>query len=413
MKVNYKLLIDKADKNGLCPLFVRSKLSGVEFKYFTGEKCLPKDWDAEKQQVKRSCSTYRNINECLNKIQMDISHYLHHCKISNITPTVDSIKNALSPKSIETKKTNTDMFFEYYALFLQHLTKKGAKEASIKHYAITRNHLKKWGRELSVNNYTDAVHAEYLDYLRGLRDYHPNHLDNQGRNLKTFFFWGRDNGVFQLSEKHARLQKNYVEPERIWLTDDDLEKLKKVELSEALGRVRDTFLFGCYTGLRHSDLYRLSDDHIIDKGEYRVISIVPQKSVSAMRIAKRVQIPLIPEAEALIAKYKDYNTKTMPMLTNQRMNVYIKEIGKRAAIDYDVEVIRFEKSVPKIVLVPKYELLTCHITRHTFATKSLMLGMDIEVISKILGHSNIKQTLTYAKIVDEFKEKQMLEAWKK
>lgn len=207
MKVNYKLLIDKADKNGLCPLFVRSKLSGVEFKYFTGEKCLPKDWDAEKQQVKRSCSTYRNINECLNKIQMDISHYLHHCKISNITPTVDSIKNALSPKSIETKKTNTDMFFEYYALFLQHLTKKGAKEASIKHYAITRNHLKKWGRELSVNNYTDAVHAEYLDYLRGLRDYHPNHLDNQGRNLKTFFFWGRDNGIFQLSEKTRTFTK--------------------------------------------------------------------------------------------------------------------------------------------------------------------------------------------------------------
>jgi len=85
--------------------------------------------------------------------------------------------------------------------------------------------------------------------------------------------------------------------------------------------------------------------------------------------------------------------------------VYIKEIGKRTAIDYDVEVIRFEKSVPKIVLVPKYELLTSHITRHSFTTGSLMLVMDIEVISKILGHSNIKQTLTYAKIVDEFEEK--------
>jgi integrase/recombinase XerD len=180
-----------------------------------------------------------------------------------------------------------------------------------------------------------------------------------------------------------------------------------------LGRVRDTFLFGCYTGLRHSDLYRLSEEHIMDKGEYRVISIVPQKSVSAMRIAKRVQIPLIPEAEELIEKYKNYNSKTMPMLTNQRMNIYIKEIGKRAGLDYDVEVIRFEKSMPKIVLIPKYELLTCHISRHTFATQSLIRGMKVEVLQKILGHSNIKQTLTYAKVIDEFKEKEMLKAWRR
>ena len=298
-------------------------------------------------------------------------------------------------------------------MFLEYLKKKGAKESSIKHYAITRNHMRTWSRKLDVSEYTDIVHNDYIDYLRSLRDYHPNHLDNQGRNLKTFFFWGRDNGIFKLSERHARLVKNYIEPERIWLTDSDILKISEVVLSESLDRVRDTFLFGCYTGLRHSDLFRLTPEHIIDKGDYKVISIVPQKSITFKRGTNRIQIPLIPEAEALIGKYKQYSLKSLPILTNQRMNIYLKEIGRKAGLDYEVEVIQFEKSTPVIKLVPKCDLLTCHISRHTFATQSLIRGMKIEILQKILGHSNIKQTLTYAKVIDEFKEREMLKAWKR
>lgn len=101
----------------------------------------------------------------------------------------------------------------------------------------------------------------------------------------------------------------------------------------------------------------------------------------------------------------------MPVLTNQRMNIYPKKIGKKAGLDYFVEVIRFEKSTPKIVSVSKYELLTCYIFRHTFATQSLIRGMKVEVLQKISGHANIKQTLTYAKVIDEYKEKEMLKVW--
>lgn len=158
MKIHFKLLIDKIDKEGQCPIFIRSKLNGKEFKYFTGEKCNSKDWDTEKSRIKRSDKNYKKNNECLDKIERDIENYLHLCKISNITPSVESIKDELTVKPILEKKTESEHFFLYFEQFLKYLKTKGAKESSIKHYAITINHLKNWGVELSVTNYTDNVH---------------------------------------------------------------------------------------------------------------------------------------------------------------------------------------------------------------------------------------------------------------
>lgn len=76
-----------------------------------------------------------------------------------------------------------------------------------------------------------------------------------------------------------------------------------------------------------------------------------------------------------------------------------------------IEVVTYEKGKPILKLVPKYEKISCHIARHTYATLSLMRGVPIEVLQKALGHSDIKTTMVYAKVVDEYKDRVILEAW--
>ena len=85
--------------------------------------------------------------------------------------------------------------------------------------------------------------------------------------------------------------------------------------------------------------------------------------------------------------------------------------GVTITINSMVERVFYKNGVPDIEIVPKYECITTHTARHTFATQSLMMGMDVAVLQKILGHADIKTTMIYAKIVDEYKHKVMLDIW--
>src|SRR6185437_3447713 len=149
--------------------------------------------------------------------------------------------------------------------------------------------------------------------------------------------------------------------------------------TERLSQVRDIFLFSCFTGLAYADLQKLRRSEIstgIDGGKW--IFTRRQKTDTASRI------PLLPTAQQILEKYLDHplcrNDKVLPILSNQKMNQYLKEIADVCHID-------------------KY--LTFHIARHTFATTiTLSNGVPIETVSKMLGHRNLKTTQHYAKILD-------------
>ncbi|WP_143092557.1 site-specific integrase [Arsenicibacter rosenii] len=142
-----------------------------------------------------------------------------------------------------------------------------------------------------------------------------------------------------------------------------------------------------------------------------MLSFIPEKSVSVrLKRTKRVEIPLLPDAEIILNRYAG-NYRILPVLSNQKMNDYVKDIAKLAGINTLVEQIRYEKGMPTLVSIPKHELVSSHIARHTFATLLIIKGVPLEVVSKALGHSDLKTTLIYAKIADEYKNQQILNAW--
>ena len=169
--------------------------------------------------------------------------------------------------------------------------------------------------------------------------------------------------------------------ERTALTEFDLIIMTKKDFAnERLSNVRDIFLFSCYTGLSYGDVQKLKKTDIA-KGIDGTIWIHTnrQKTETSSRI------PLLNEAMAIIDKYNDHpkcqiSGLLLPILSNQKMNSYLKEIADSCNID---------------------KILTFHISRYTFATTvTLNYGVPIETVSKMLGHTNIKQTQHYAKLND-------------
>lgn len=169
--------------------------------------------------------------------------------------------------------------------------------------------------------------------------------------------------------------------ERAYLVQEEIQAIVDKEFAtERLNQVKDIFLFSCFTGLAYIDVKQLTRSNIglgIDGGKW--IFTNRQKTDT------RSNISLLPIAEEILDKYKQHpqclnEGKLLPVLSNQKMNSYLKEIADLCEINKE---------------------LTFHIARHTFATTvTLTNGVPIESVSKMLGHKNLRTTQHYAKILD-------------
>ncbi len=169
--------------------------------------------------------------------------------------------------------------------------------------------------------------------------------------------------------------------ERAFLVEEEMQVLASKEfVTERLNQVKDIFLFSCFTGLAYIDVKKLTKNNI-------TIGIDGEKWIytNRQKTDTRSNIPLLPMAEEIIAKYKEHpqclnEGKLLPVLSNQKMNAYLKEMADVCGINKE---------------------LTFHIARHTFATTvTLTNGVPIESVSKMLGHKNLRTTQHYAKILD-------------
>jgi site-specific recombinase XerD len=162
----------------------------------------------------------------------------------------------------------------------------------------------------------------------------------------------------------------------VFLTQCELDALeKKVFFIERLDRVKDIFLFSCYTGYAPTDALKLSQKNISkdNNGNQWIISNRTKTSI-------KENVPVLPPVEKIIQKYKGKQPGLLPSISNQKMNAYLKEIADLCGIN-------------------KY--LTWYVSRHTFATTvTLGNGVRLENVSAMMGHTNIKQTQHYAKVLD-------------
>jgi integrase/recombinase XerD len=202
----------------------------------------------------------------------------------------------------------------------------------------------------------------------------------QLQRLKKVFNWGVNYGWISKTP-FSNYKIKFKPYDKVILTAEELEKVENLKgLSPKLEMTRDAFIFSCYTGLAYVDLRQLTKDNIIIGVDGNPWIITRRKKTDI-----KARIPLLPKALALIEKYKDHRKlkdgQVIPIYSNQKTNDYLKEIANKAEI-----------SKP----------LSFHCGRHIFATViTLANGVPIETVSKALGHTDIRTTQVYARVLDE------------
>ena len=189
----------------------------------------------------------------------------------------------------------------------------------------------------------------------------------------------------------------------IFLTWDELNRLREFEIpaaKQALDRVRDVFLFQCFTGLRYSDVFNLRKSDI--KGDHI--------EVTTVKTSDSLIIELNNHSKAILDKYKDVafeDDKVLPVITNQKMNDYLKELAVLAGIDEPIRQTYYKGNERIDEVTPKYALLGTHAGRRTFICNALALGIPPQVVMKWTGHSDYKAMKPYIDIADDIKANAM------
>jgi site-specific recombinase XerD len=368
---------DVKNKSGKYPLYLIFTNERVK-KYTSLNIAIDKaNWNEAKQIVKKAEPDSYRINNILQSYTKRANDIIYHFTIQNKPLSSDEFK-----RQILNDLQNTGSFFGFIE---NEITVYGAKYSAftIKYYKSQITKLKRFREELSFNQIDIRFIKEYENFMFSELENHPNTVTKTLSWMRSVIEKAIISGV--LERNPFENQKfSYLASNREKLSIKELDQLEELierkVLTGGMNEVAKAFLFSCYTGLRFSDMVELRFKHI--QGNF--IDLVMHKTKLSVRI------PLIDRAKRHLPKDNGLsNQKVFRMFTNQVTNRHLKEVCKEAKIN---------KSV------------SFHCARHTFATCGIDLGMNIEIISNMLGHTDIKTTKIYVKYSDGAKVRQ-IEKW--
>lgn len=364
--------------------------------YSTGEKVNPKDWDAKKQKVKstRGLSDGESINNVLDQIATISKEIFREYKLNEkfVSPIV--IKKELEDRmSIKTRKEDTTLF-GFIEKYIEE-SKREKKESTIKTYLTTLKHLQDFNKKRSYPIEFETIDLEFYnkfkDYLSFELGLALNSVGKQIKNLNTFLNSATAAGINQnLTFREKGFKKLTEDVNHIYLNDTEIEAIYKLNLSYNITweEVRDIFVIGCQTGLRFHDLSCLREHHIKKELKGEMIEFDTNKT------GQKVIIPVAKRVKEILEKY---NYQLPKVITNQKFNLYLKSIAELAKIKDDVEIIKTVGGKKQSLKYKKFELVTAHTARRSFATNVHLAGIASIDNMKMTGHKTESSFLKYIK----------------
>jgi integrase len=367
--------------------------NGKRLKYSTGELINPKNWNNESQRVKKSITGSGEINDCLDKLEEDIKKTYRTLKANNLQITNESLKEGIIKNSSNKSKTEIT-FFSFTEDFIQSISGLRRKSSIVVYNNVFRT-LKEYKKHSQKKIDFDTINLDfyndYSNYLTKEKKFKPNTIGKHFKTIKTFLNEATERGVnSNLDYQSKKFKVIQEDVDSIYLDESELEKIWKLDLTAKpnLEKVRDLFIIGCYTGLRFSDFTQLRTDNINND----MITITTQKTNSG------VTIPVHPKVREVIKKYKNNLPEAF---SNQKMNEYLKDIGWNANILDNVQKTEYNEGIRVVKFLKKFELITTHTARRSFATNLFKQGLPAIVIMKITGHKTEKAFMKYIKISNE------------
>ena len=418
IKRNIIFALEGRKKNGVpvvenVPIRMRVVFAGQRIEFTTGYRIDVAKWDLDKQKVKNGYTnklkqSAGEINTDLLRQYTEIQNIFKEYEVHDLMPNIEQIKCAFNERikrsSNEVKETEKEEptldFWKAFERFVAECGKlNNWTHATYEKFNAVKNHLREFDEGLSLKSFTESYLNDYMDFLQK-KDMRNSTINKQMDYLKWFLRWCTKKGYCHNTAYEDFNPKLKSAPKKvIFLTNDELNKLKTVEIphnKQYLERVRDVFLFCCFSGLRYSDVYNLkrSDvkpDHI---------------EITTVKTADSLIIELNNHSKAILEKYKDIHFedhKALPVISNQKMNVYLKELGELAEINDPVRETFYKGSKRIDIVTPKYALLGTHAGRRTFICNALALGIPAQVVMKWTGHSDYKAMKPYIDIADNIK----------
>lgn len=371
------------------PIYLRITLHRKKAEIATGYSVEPKEWDESLQRTKKK----REINEDLSATEQ---------KVYDIAKRLEKEKKPLTALTIKNYLTNKDKIDAYLLeSYDKHMTRLQVagevEQETVTRYKETKAHLADFLKEKKMEDILiEQINYKFItDFdlylLRQKVNHEANTMSRNTANkhhsrLRTILIRAMKEGYI-IKNPYMDFKLRNTPSNRTFLTDDELQTIINHDLSnnESLKRVRDIFIFSVYTGLRFEDAQQLTMDRITkDKKGKQSLTISQEKTNEPL------SIPLFQPALDIMEKYKDSDerkvfNKVLPKITNQKVNSYLKVIADITGIKKN---------------------LTHHVARHTCATTILLSNeVPMEVVSKWLGHTNIKTTQIYAKITNNYLHK--------
>ncbi|HRE68570.1 MAG TPA: site-specific integrase [Cyclobacteriaceae bacterium] len=375
----------KVNKHGEAPIYARITIDNQRFELGTKRFVKIENWSADVGKVKGSTEAAKSINSFLNSLQAKAFDHQRQILQAGKRLTMEEFKNQWFGISTERSRMLMEIFTQHNQQ-MKALINKEFSPLTFERYETSFRHTQefmKWKYNVSdidIKELNYEFIADYEFWLKSKRNCDHNTTMKYLSNFKKIVNLCIKNGWLDRDPFVGfKMAKRLVE--RPFLLEEELNRIiNKKFLIPRIAQVRDIFVFCCYTGLAYADVEKLTREEIttgIDGEQW--IWTSRQKTDSATRV------PLLPPALEILTRYQEdpqcsIKGKLLPVLSNQKMNSYLKEIADACDIT---------------------KKMTFHTARHTFATTvTLTNGVPIETVSKMLGHRNLKTTQHYARILD-------------
>lgn len=372
-------------RNGELPLFVRITVSGQSTEMNIGRNIDPDMWDQKRNMARGRSKKGMEVNKYIEVIRARFSE-IHNMLVRENKLVTPHTLRAHYLGTVDKPKMLCDVFREVNGIRGKEHERGDLGKSAYARWIRCESYMEEFIRktygtdDIPLKNVNSGFIQKFEHFLRTDKKTANNTAVRYLRYLKNIILysmahkWIKDNPF--LGKRFKR-----TVPEKEFLTEPELKAIRDLDLRAfpRLERVRDTFVFCCFTGLAFVDIQTLkrSDISVDSNGKKWIRKHRQKTGVLSL-------VPLLAIPESIMEKYKDYpqvlaNNVAIPVFSNQRCNSYLKEIADLAKIT---------------------KHLTTHTARHTFATMSLNNHVPLLSVSKMLGHTDIKTTRIYARLLD-------------
>ncbi len=362
----------------------------IPVKYWNGARGV------KRVRASRDFPRHKAINQRLNFIEEETVKLWDAYAARGEIPTTRAFKEELIRrinKVAEEPQRLTDFILE----IIEERIRLNRPPASIRIYRSCLSHLevyqKNRRRRLDFDNIGQKFINDFTAYLFA-ENYSDAYVHKVLTTLKMFARLADDRGVFENSPiLKTKLGVKKRSKDHVYLTQSEIQKLFHLELTGGMAATRDLFLIGCLTGLRFSDYSQIQPANIQEIEGRRFLKMTTQKT------KQKIVLPIV--NPMLVEILSRHGWKTPRQISNQKLNKAIKQLCRQAGVDQVVEITSYQAGRAVKSTCVKYELVSTHTARRSFATNAFKSGMPAASIMRFTGHTTVESFMKYIRVTEE------------